>query len=37
MAVAAACDTIRDRMAAQLASVRQADPASVHFAGEEGE
>ncbi|WP_243721817.1 xanthine dehydrogenase molybdopterin binding subunit [Meridianimarinicoccus aquatilis] len=33
MAVAAACDTIRSRMAAHLARVRQADPADVCFAG----
>jgi xanthine dehydrogenase large subunit len=33
MAVQAACDTIRDRMAAQLAAVRQADPADVRFTG----
>ncbi|MGS4946950.1 xanthine dehydrogenase molybdopterin binding subunit [Meridianimarinicoccus sp. RP-17] len=33
MAVQAACDAIRDRMAVQLAEVRQADPASVVFAG----
>jgi len=33
MAVQVACDAIRDRMAAQLAEVRQADPASVVFAG----
>ncbi len=32
MAVKAACDTIRDRMAAHLASEHQADPASVRFA-----
>ncbi|PWR01306.1 xanthine dehydrogenase molybdopterin binding subunit [Meridianimarinicoccus roseus] len=31
MAVAAACDTIRGRMAAHLAEVRQADPAQVRF------
>lgn len=33
MAVAAACDTIRSRMAAHLAEVRQTDPASVRFEG----
>ncbi|QIE42844.1 xanthine dehydrogenase molybdopterin binding subunit [Rhodobacteraceae bacterium SC52] len=33
MAVAAACDTIRSRMAAHLAEVRQTDPADVCFAG----
>ncbi len=32
MAVKAACDTIRDRMAAHLASEHQADPATVRFA-----
>lgn len=33
MAVQAACDTIRDRLAAFVASRAQADPASVRFAG----
>ena len=32
MAVKAACDTIRDRMAAHLAQLHQADPADVRFA-----
>jgi xanthine dehydrogenase large subunit len=32
MAVQAACDTIRDRIAAHLAGVHQADPATVRFA-----
>ncbi|CUH33517.1 Xanthine dehydrogenase molybdenum-binding subunit [Jannaschia seosinensis] len=35
MAVKAACDTIRDRMADALAAAHQADPASVVFAGDE--
>ncbi len=34
MAVKAACDTIRDRMAAQLAAEHQADPADVVFVGD---
>ncbi|MEM9795936.1 MAG: xanthine dehydrogenase molybdopterin binding subunit [Pseudomonadota bacterium] len=34
MAVKAACDTIRDRMAAYLATEHQADPADVVFAGD---
>ena len=33
MAVAAACDTIRDRIAAHLAAERQMDPADITFAG----
>ena len=33
MAVKAACDTIRDRIAAHLAKVHQTDPARVHFEG----
>jgi len=33
MAVKAACDTIRDRMAAHLAGLHQCDPASVRFEG----
>ena len=32
MAVKAACDTIRDRMAAHLAERHQADPTTVRFA-----
>ncbi|MFU8865506.1 MAG: xanthine dehydrogenase molybdopterin binding subunit [Rhodobacterales bacterium] len=35
MAVKAACDTIRDRMAAHLAQLHQCTPASVRFAGGE--
>jgi xanthine dehydrogenase large subunit len=34
MAVAAACDTIRDRIAALIAERHQADPATVRFEGE---
>ncbi|MFU8883236.1 MAG: xanthine dehydrogenase molybdopterin binding subunit [Rhodobacterales bacterium] len=33
MAVRAACDTIRDRMAAHLAGLHQCDPAAVRFKG----